>query len=181
MLESHKDAEIAASPLAAAEKDLNAIQLQLTSLGNSCWHEIRPLLLWLRCFLVNFAHNAAAVCSCDLKCWHAILLSYTFHDRLGGNYTSSYTIDDSYSNRVSRHRFFKGRIRETESSLSLMFVNIIHEEIVSSVAVWRSAVAQRKQTFLVVNNGKQTGVDNGNEATSVKWAAPGRAGHGVFM
>lgn len=49
-----------------------------------------------------------------------------------------------------------------------MFLNIIHEKIVSKVTVWRSAVAQRKQPFLLVNNGKQTGVDNGNEATAVK-------------
>lgn len=29
----------------------------------------------------------------------------------------------------------------------------------------------------MVNNGKQTGVNNGNSGTSVKWAAPGSAGH----
>ncbi len=69
--------------------------------------------------------------------------------------------------RVSGHGFFKGRHWEAESSLSLMFLNIIHEETLSEVAAWRSAEAQRKQTFLVVNNGKQTGVDNGNEATLV--------------
>lgn len=91
MLESHRDTEIAASPLAAAGKDLNAMPQQLTSLGDSCWREIHPLRLRLHCVLINFAHNTAAVCSCNLKYLHAIPLSYTFQNRCRGNYTLDHT------------------------------------------------------------------------------------------
>lgn len=142
---------MAASPQVAAKQDLNATQPRLTSLQTQ-------------------------VGKISIPVFYGFI--FLFNDRLRGNYnTSTHTelmILTLTMYGVCRQGYLKGKLNHC---LSLMFLNIIHEEILSKVAVWRSAIAQRKQTFLVVNNGKQTGVNNGNEATCVKWAAPGSARH----
>lgn len=57
---------------------------------------------------------------------------------------------------------------------SIDVFNSIHEDILSS---WKAGLVWRKLTFFVLNNDKQTVVNNGNEANSVEWATPGRAGY----
>lgn len=155
---SQRDTEIIASLVTAGE-DLKATQPQ-PRISRELVLAWNPSTASLDSLCFDQLYNTAAVCTGNLKVWNA-----TFLDGLRRNWTATLRRSTWYavqftnccnSNHVQCFHwwiFKKAGSKSHNHSLSLMFLNIIHVEIVFEVIVWRLAVVQRKQTFLGVNNG----------------------------